>query len=73
MKESIIRTVVPIVYALLIRWGFKDYLGLDDALLLNAVTTAVTALVYAGIRYAEQHRQKFGWLLGLPKAPVYPN
>lgn len=70
MKESIIRTVVPIVYALLIRLGLGA-IGVDDALLQNLATAIVTGIIYAVIRYVETHKSAFGWLLGSPTAPSY--
>lgn len=71
MVESVIRTFVPIVYALLIKAGLGQ-LGVDDALLQNFAAAVVTAAVYAAIRYAESHQKQFGWLLGVAKAPTYP-
>ena len=70
LKASVIRTFVPIVYALLIQLGLKN-LGVDDAYLRDLATAVVTAGFYAVIRYLESHRAGFGWLLGLPKAPSY--
>jgi hypothetical protein len=72
MKESVIRTVVPILVALLVRWGVQDALGIDDVLLQSLVTAAVTGLYYIGVRVLERARSsKWGWLLGYPSAPSY--
>ena len=71
MKESILRTVVPIIYALLIRWGVKDWLGVDDALFQSAITLVVSGIVYVALRFAETHKAALGWLLGYASQPSY--
>lgn len=70
MKQSIIRTLVPIVYALLIHWGFASW-GIGNAVVENLATVVSTGLVYIAIRFAETHKQYFGWLLGYPSPPKY--
>jgi hypothetical protein len=72
MKESLIRTVVPILYALLVRHGVVEWLGVDDVLVQSALTAVVTALIYMAIRVAERiGSSRWGWLLGYPSAPTY--
>lgn len=72
MKESIIRTMVPVVVALLVRWGVKDWAGVDDVTLNTIVTALVTGLYYVGVRVLERvSSSKWGWLLGYPSQPVY--
>ena len=71
MKESIVRTVVPILYALLVRYGVTDIVGLNEAVAVELLTALVTGLLYAALRLLEKLEPRFGWLLGLPKAPTY--
>lgn len=71
LLPSLIRTVVPTVYAMLIRWGVVSWLDPDDLFVTNLITILVTAVFYAGIRFLEAHKAQFGWLLGFPQQPVY--
>lgn len=70
MKQSILRTVVPILYALLVKAGLGK-LGVDDTLIQGLATLIVTGLIYAAVRVVERFAPKFGWLLGYPAAPTY--
>lgn len=71
MRESILRTLVPIVYALLIKTGVAA-LGVDDAVLQSAAGLIGAGLIYVGIRVLERVRSSsWGWLLGYPSAPTY--
>lgn len=70
MKESIARTLVPLVYALLVKAG-ADQLGVDDVVLQNLAALIVTGVLYVGLRVAEQHFPAAGVLLGWPKSPTY--
>lgn len=71
MRESILRTLVPIVYALLIKAGL-DKIGVDDALVQSLAALIVTAALYVGVRVLERVRSsRWGWLLGYPSAPAY--
>lgn len=71
MKESLIRTLVPIIGALLARAGFKE-LGVDDATLATLAGGAAAWLYYFGVRVLERASSfRWGWLLGYPSAPVY--
>jgi hypothetical protein len=71
LLPSVLRTVVPIIYALLVRKGVVEWLGFDDALVNNALTLLVTALFYVVLRVAERYWDKIGWLLGYAQQPVY--
>ena len=72
MKESILRTLVPIIYALLLKAGIGEWLGIDSTLLQSLAALIVTALLYVAVRVAERAGSPaWGWLLGYPKAPVY--
>lgn len=71
MKESVLRTVVPILYALLVRYGVVNWLGVDDATAQTLITMAVSGLIYVGLRFAETHQAAFGWLLGYASQPKY--
>lgn len=74
LGPSIIRTVTPwvvgAVVTLLARWGV-DWTPTPEALVV--ATGLVSAAYYALVRILETRgRQAWGWLLGVPKAPVYP-
>ena len=71
MKESIIRTLVPIVYALLLKLGIGEWLGIESEVLSSLAALATAGVVYAAIRFAESKREWFGWLLGYAAAPTY--
>ena len=47
MKESILRTLVPIIYALLLKAGIGEWLGIDSTLLQSLAALIVTALLSA--------------------------
>lgn len=71
MLASLIRTFVPWLVALAgpaaARW-----LGWTDADLTTAATMLVSGAYYLVARLAEEHLSpRFGWLLGVAKAPVY--
>lgn len=71
MKESLIRTLVPIIVTLLARAGFKE-LGVDDATIATLAAGLAAWLYYFGVRVLERaSSSKWGWLLGYPSAPVY--
>jgi len=74
---SLIRTVVPVIVGQLITWlaaaGIIDQTGQISAALLSLLTVILTAAYYAIVRVLEAKvSDKFGWLLGVPKAPTYP-
>lgn len=71
LLPSVLRTLVPMIYALLVRWGVVEWLDPDDLLLTNFITVVVTGVFYVVLRWAEQHWDKIGWLLGYAKQPVY--
>lgn len=71
---SVIRTVVPIVVAAII--GLLAKVGIDAGpwtdLIAQLIGAVAGAAYYAVARWLETHvKPKFGWLLGLPKAPTY--
>lgn len=70
MKESVLRTIVPIVYALLLKIGF-DKIGVDDAVLQDLATLVAAGLLYVALRVGERYKKEVGWLLGYAKQPVY--
>ena len=71
MKESLLRTLVPILYAILVRFGVVNWLGVDDAVLQSAVTLIATGIIYVALRFAETHKAAVGWLLGYASQPSY--
>lgn len=68
---SVLRTVVPLIYAMLVRWGVVEWLDPENLFVTNLITVVVTALFYVLLRYVEQYWDKIGWLLGYGKQPVY--
>lgn len=71
LLPSVLRTVVPIVYAMLVRWGVTEWLDPDDMFVTNLITVLVTASFYVGLRLLEKYRSRVGWLLGYAQQPVY--
>ena len=68
---SLIRTFVPIVVAVLTNFLGRFGFHLDDA--FATTLSGVIALVYyAAVRKIEETHPDFGWLLGKPGAPTYP-
>lgn len=70
MKESVLRTLVPIIYALLIKAGFAS-LGVDDVTLQALAALIVTGILYVGLRIGERYKSQIGWLLGYAAQPTY--
>lgn len=68
--KSVLRTLVPIVYALLIKFGFSQ-LGLGPVVLNDFATVIATGIVYGALRLVEHYAPQFGWLLGYPQQPKY--
>jgi len=69
---SLARTVVPLIYALAIKYGLTQLpFGLGDAVTEDAITAALTGALYSAIRWAEHRWPSFGWLLGAAKKPTY--
>lgn len=71
---SVVRTFVPILVGGVIGWATSINLTLDSEFEAQAtalLTGLFTALYYAAVRLLETYvTPKFGWLLGLAKAPV---
>ena len=70
MKESVLRTLVPLIYAMLINVGMMN-LGLDEVWMEQAATLIATLIVYVGLRLAERYQPQIGWLLGYASQPHY--
>lgn len=69
---SIIRTVVPVVVGVLVAAAAKVGFHLTDDTFTGVITTGVTAIYYAGVRWLEVNvTPKLGWLLGKAGAPKY--
>lgn len=71
MKESILRTLVPILYAVLVNLGVVAWLGVDSTVIESFLTLVISGVIYVVLRVAERHRSTFGWLLGYPAQPHY--
>lgn len=71
LLPSVLRTTVPIIYALLARKGVVEWLGVEGALVNNLLAGFVTVVFYVILRVAERHWDKIGWLLGYAQQPVY--
>ncbi|WP_433329495.1 hypothetical protein [Spirillospora sp. CA-294931] len=61
---SVVRTVVPLIVAVLIGQAARVGLDLDEGAVTSIVTTVVGALYYAGARWIEERWPAVGrWLL----------
>lgn len=73
--DSIVRTIVPIVVGLVIGWTTAQGIDLDpefESSLTLAIMAAFQGVYYVVVRLFETYASpKFGWLLGLAKAPDY--
>ena len=73
--DSIVRTVVPYLVGLTLSWLATTGLELDSEFKSNltaVLTAALGTLYFIVVRALETYvAPKFGWLLGLAKAPVY--
>lgn len=67
---AIMRTGVPIIYALLIKLGVSR-LGLPDTAVTDIATVLLTVLLYAALWLLERVRPWIGWALGWAKQPQY--
>jgi hypothetical protein len=70
LLPSVLRTFVPLCYALLVRWGLIEWLGLPDEAWTYLITTVVTTLFYVVLRVLERYWDKVGWLLGFAARPA---
>lgn len=70
MIQSVMRTGVPIVYALLIHFGFSE-LGLGDEAATTVATVIVAAALYVILRLLERLQPVIGVLLGWIGEPKY--
>lgn len=69
---SVIRTVVPWIVGILLTLAAQRGLDLPESVATEVVTAVVSAVYYALVRLAEVRLSPlWGWLLGLPKAPLY--
>lgn len=68
---SVLRTVVPLIYAMLVRWGVVSWIDPDDMFVTNFLTVVVTGVFYVLLRLLEKYWDKIGWLLGYAQQPVY--
>lgn len=71
LLPSVLRTVVPILYAMLVKWGVVNWLDVPSLLWENIITALVTTVFYIGLRLAERYQSQIGWLLGYAQQPVY--
>lgn len=71
LLPSVLRTVVPIIYAMLVKWGVVSWLDLPNLLWENVITAVVTTVFYVVLRLAERYQSQIGWLLGYAQQPVY--
>lgn len=78
LKAGILRTVVPgLVLAITAGLAKLSITLPSDALtdvVSAGVAAAVTTAYYVGVRVLEHFRSsRWGWLLGYPAAPTYPD
>ena len=73
--DSLVRTFIPIIVGTVIGWFAAAGITVDPAFepsLVAGLTAAAGAVYYAIVRVLETYvSPKFGWLLGLAKAPTY--
>lgn len=74
--DSLVRTVVPVAVGAVVSFLIARGFALDpefEVSLTALLTGGLTVTYYAFVRLLETYiAPKFGWLLGLAKAPVYP-
>lgn len=68
---SIVRTVTPIIIGVILAVIGTDVAGVDEASLTPVISALLAALWHALVRVLESKWPSMGWLLGLPKKPVY--
>jgi hypothetical protein len=73
--DSIVRTIVPIAVGAVVSFFIAQGIELDpefEGALFLVLTGAFQGLYYIAVRLFETYvSPKFGWLLGLAKAPEY--
>lgn len=73
--DSIVRTLTPIIVGAVVGWIATAGIALDpefEAALTIVTAGAFSGLYYIAVRLLETYvTPKFGWLLGLAKAPNY--
>ncbi|MDL5351112.1 hypothetical protein [Microbacterium sp. zg-YB36] len=73
--DSLVRTLIPIAVGAVLGGFTAAGIPVDPAFepsLIAGLTAASSAVYYAIVRLLEVYvSPKFGWLLGLAKAPVY--
>jgi len=70
LLPAIMRTGVPIIYALLIKFGIAR-LGLPDAVVTDVATVLLTVALYVILRLLERLQPWIGMALGWAKQPQY--
>lgn len=71
IKNSIIRTLVPIIVGFLLTWVLRLGIDIDQATLTTVVQAVLTGLYYVVVRFIEQYKPKVGILLGKATPPSY--
>lgn len=69
LLPALLRTVVPLLYGLLIQIGLGRYV--DDQTVTTVATLIVTGGIYLLLRLLERLQPKIGVLLGWAKQPQY--
>lgn len=74
--DSIVRTIVPIAVGAVLSFFITRGIELDpefEGALFLVITGLLQGAYYIAVRLFEKYvSPKFGWLLGLAKAPAYP-
>ena len=78
LGAGLARTIVPIIYAILVKWGLGAVV--TTTVLQDGVTVVLVSLLYAAVRYLEQKVPALGYLIGakvvtptaVPAAPATP-
>lgn len=69
---SAVRTLVPVIVGLVAGALVSAGIDVDEGALTTVVDGVLIGAYYLVVRFLEQRVPAFGWLLGVPRAPVYP-
>jgi hypothetical protein len=73
LLKSFVRTFVPVVVGLILAAFAKVQIDVDETALTQVINAVFVGGYYAVVRFLEVRFPQFGWLLGLPVPPAYPD
>lgn len=68
---SWIRTIVPVVVGVVVAWVQPFGIEVDTTEAVTVLTAVATAVYYTLARMIESKFPKWGFLLGVPREPIY--